>query len=57
MATYKFMTGTWYEIEFPDEKVGQTLYDRDDLYTAYWEGDLPDDVEVNEIEVAHIWED
>ena len=57
MATYKFMTGTWYEIEIPDEKVGQEGYDPEDLYNAYWDDNLPEDVEIDEIEADHIWED
>ncbi len=58
MATYRFMTGTWYTIELPDEKVGLPEYDLEELYSQYFafDGDLPDDVEISEDEVDHIWE-
>ena len=57
MATYKFMTGTWYTIDFPDEKKGSEGYDPEDLYDAFWNDELPEDVEVTESDVDHIWED
>lgn len=56
MATYRFMTGTWYEIDFPDDKKDAEGYDPEDLYNAFWNGELPDDVEVTESDVDHIWE-
>ena len=56
MATYRFMTGTWYTIEVPDEKVDLPEYSPEDLYDSYFNGSLPDDVEVSEDEVDHIWE-
>lgn len=57
MATYKFMTGTWYSIDLPDDKVDQEGYGPEDLYDAFWNDELPEDVEVTEIDADHIWED
>ena len=56
MAEYRFMTGTWYTIKVPDEKVDLPEYSPEDLYDSYFNGSLPDDVEVSEDEVDHIWE-
>lgn len=56
MATYRFLTGTWYSIDLPDEKVDSEGYDPEDLYDAFWNDELPEDVEVTEVDVDHIWE-
>jgi hypothetical protein len=58
MATYRFMTGTWYSIEVPDEKADLPEYSPELLYSQYFDLDdeLPDDVEISEDEVDHIWE-
>lgn len=56
MAEYRFMTGTWHTIQVPDDKVDLPEYSPEELYDAYFSGDLPDDVEVEEDEVDHIWE-
>lgn len=53
MTSTAFMTGTWYSVDFPDDK----NYDLEDLYDKYWMGGLPDDVEISESEVSHIWQD
>jgi hypothetical protein len=56
MAIYRFMTGSWYEIDLPDNKVDTEGYLPEDLYEAYFDGCLPDDVQVYEVEVDHIWD-
>jgi hypothetical protein len=56
MATYRFMTGTWYEIDLPDDKVDIEGYFPEDLYEAYFDDNLPEDVQVYEVEADHIWE-
>ena len=58
MATYRFMTGNWYSIEVPDEKADLPEYSPELLYSQYFDidGELPDDVEISEDEVDHIWE-
>lgn len=56
MAIYRFMTGSWYEIDLPDNKVDTEGYLPEDLYDAYFDGCLPDDVQVYEVEVDHIWD-
>jgi hypothetical protein len=56
MATYRFMTGTWYTIELPDEKVDLPEYSPENLYDLYFNDGVPEDVEVSEDEVDHIWE-
>lgn len=48
----RFMTGTWYTITMPAD----SSYDPEELYDQYWSGELPEDVEVDEDEVDHIWE-
>lgn len=57
--TYRFLTGTWYEVTIPADKEGQPGYDPEEIYAAYWDfdGELPEGVEVDESEVDHIWED
>lgn len=57
MATLRFMTGSWYEIDLPDDKVDTEGYQPEELYNAYFNDELPDDVDVNEVEVSHVWED
>ena len=56
MATYRFMTGTWYEVTLPDNKVDTEGYLQEDLYDAYFDNCLPEDVQVYEVEVDHIWD-
>jgi len=56
MATYRFMTGTWYEITLPDNKVDTEGYLSEELYDAFVDGSLPEDVQVYEVEVDHIWD-
>ena len=51
--THSFLTGTWYQVTVPDDWDG----DLEEVYSQFWDGDLPDGVEVEEIEVAHIWDD
>lgn len=53
MTSTAFMTGTWYSVEFPDDK----NYNLEEIYNQYWMGGLPDDVEIFESEVSHIWRD
>lgn len=55
--TYRFMTGTWYTVTIPADKKDDPAYDREELYNAYWQGGLPKDVEVDEDELDHVWED
>jgi hypothetical protein len=55
MARYSFITGEEYSFEIPDEKVGTEGYDPDELYDAFWDGELPEDVEVEEHGVGHEW--
>jgi len=56
MAIYRFMTGTWYEINLPDNKVDTEGYLPEELYDAYFDNSLPEDVQVYEVEVDHIWD-
>lgn len=56
MATYRFLTGTWHKIDLPDDKVDQEGYSPEELYDSFWNDELPEDVEVDEIDVSHIWE-
>jgi len=51
--THSFLTGTWYQVTVPDDWDG----DLEEVYSQFWDGDLPDGVEVEEIEVSHIWDD
>lgn len=55
MARYSFITGETYTFHFPDEKRETEGYDREDLYDAYWNDELPEDVEVEENGVDHEW--
>jgi hypothetical protein len=55
MARYSFITGETYSFIFPDEKEGTEGYDPEDLYDAYWNDELPEDVEVEENGVDHEW--
>lgn len=52
MASTYFITGTVYTVEYPD---GADV-DLNDIYDMYWEGTLPEGVEVWESEVTHYWE-
>ena len=52
-----FMSGKWHEVTFPADKAGQEGYDRESIYNAYWDESLPEDVEVEEGELDHIWSD
>lgn len=56
--TYRFMTGTWYTITIPADKKDDSAYQPEELYDAYFAFpmNLPDDVDVSEDEVDHIWE-
>ena len=56
MASTYFITGTTYEVIYPDEM--EDTIDLSDIYDKYFndEGSLPDDVEVIESEVTHFWE-
>ena len=56
-TTIRFLTGTWYDIVIPTDKVDAEGYSPTELYDAYFNDELPDDVEVNEVEVSHVWED
>lgn len=53
MTSTAFMTGTWYTVDFPDDK----NYNLEELYDQYWMGGLPEDVEISEGDVSHIWRD
>ena len=55
MARYSFITGETYTFHFPDEKRETEGYDPEDLYNAYWNDELPEDVEVEENGVDHEW--
>ena len=55
MARYSFITGETYTFHFPDEKREAEGYDPEDLYNAYWNDELPEDVEVEENGVDHEW--
>lgn len=53
MATTYFITGTTYQVTYPD---GADIAP-EDIYDAYWNGEeLPEGVEVDECEVTHYWE-
>jgi hypothetical protein len=53
MATTYFITGTTYQVTYPD---GAEI-DLEDVYSAYFgDEDMPDGVEVEECEVTHFWE-
>lgn len=57
-VTYRFLTGTWYDVTIPADKEGQPGYSPEEIYDAYWnDEEIPEDVEVTESEVDHIWED
>jgi hypothetical protein len=56
MATYRVMSGTWYDIEIPDEKVNMDGYSPEELYAGYFDGEIPVDVFIEESECDHIWE-
>lgn len=53
----RFMSGTWYDVRIPADKVNDPAYDPEVIYDAYWSGELPEGVEVDEVELDHIWED
>ncbi len=48
----RFMTGTWYTMHVPVD----CKLDPEELYSMYWNDELPDGIEVSEDEVDHIWE-
>lgn len=52
----RFLSGQWHTIHIPKSKVGQPGYDPEELYDGYWDGKVPDDVEVVEEDLDHIWE-
>ena len=52
-----FLTGTWHEVLIPESKADQPGYSPEEIYDAFWEGELPEGVEVIEGEVSHIWDD
>jgi len=52
-----FITGTWYTITMPAAKVDDPEYDPEELYDKYWNGGLPEDVDVSEGDVDHYWDD
>ena len=53
MATTYFVTGTLYEVNYPEDYTG----DFEEIYDAFWDdGKLPKGVEVDEVEVVHYWE-
>lgn len=55
-TTIRFMTGTWYDIVMPTDKVGTEGYNPNDIYNSYFnDEELPDDVEVLEGDVDHIY--
>lgn len=53
---YRFLSGTWHTITIPADKAKDPDYDPEELYNKYWNGGLPDDVNVEEDELDHIWE-
>lgn len=52
----RFMSGTWHTVRIPIDKVGYSEYDPEAIYDAFWNGELPEGVEVEEDELSHIWE-
>lgn len=51
--SYSFLTGTWYEVHVPVS----IEMDPEDIYDKYWDGELPEEVQVIECDVSHIWDD
>jgi hypothetical protein len=53
------MTGTWYDVTIPADKKDDPAYQPEEIYEAYWAfpSELPADVDVDESEVDHIWEE
>lgn len=49
----QFLAGTWYEVETPEN----CTLDPEEIYALFWDGDLPEGIEVTEIELDHIWDD
>ena len=54
--TFRFLSGTWHTVTIPADKKNDPAYDPEEIYTAYWQGGLPEDVEVEEDELDHVWE-
>ena len=56
--TFRFLSGTWHTVTIPADKKDDPAYQPEEIYAAYWAfpPELPDDVEVTESEVDHIWE-
>lgn len=52
----RFLTGTWYTIYVPKSKLDDPGYGPEELYDAYWNEGIPDDVEITEDGVDHVWE-
>jgi hypothetical protein len=52
----RFLSGTWHTISIPKSKVDEPGYAPEELYDAYWNDGVPDDVEVSEDDCDHIWE-
>jgi len=52
----RFMSGTWHQVWIPIDKVDDPAYDPEAIYDAYWNGELPEGVQVEESELDHIWE-
>lgn len=55
-TTIRFLTGTWYDIVIPTDKVDTEGYSPTEIYNSYFnDEELPDDVEVIEGDVDHIF--
>ena len=53
MPTTYFITGTTYEVEYPDNYTG----DFEEIYDAWCgDGEMPEGCSVDELEVTHYWE-
>jgi hypothetical protein len=53
----RFLSGQWHTIYIPKSKVDEPGYSPEELYDGYWDGKYPDDVEVIEGDLDHIWEE
>ena len=53
MPTTYFITGTTYEVEYPDNYTG----DFEEIYDAWCgDGEMPEGCSVDELEVTHYWD-
>ena len=52
----RFLSGQWHTIHIPKAQENDPGYSPEELYDAYWNEGIPDDVEVTEEDLDHIWE-